>query len=133
MKKNKLSLRKITVSNLSEDFAKRIFGGDDTDLATYNDPAQGPNCTDSCTENNCQCTLSKGNDCHTNNACASGPEQPGCTQAPGGCTGEQCPSDNNHCFTQLDCTHGQCTDVQQTCPATHMDASCANGPATCSC
>ncbi|MBO9564881.1 MAG: hypothetical protein J7621_19045 [Niastella sp.] len=133
MKKNKLSLKKITVSNLSEDYAKRVFGGDDPDAPTYNDPSPGPNCTDSCTDNNCQCHLSEG--CNTNGAgCASGPEEPNCTRADGGCTdGQTCPSNNNKCFTDMDCSATDCTNVQNGCPGTHMDASCANGPATCTC
>ncbi|MBO9564882.1 MAG: hypothetical protein J7621_19050 [Niastella sp.] len=130
MKKNKLSLKKITVSNLSEDYARKIFGGD-PGMPTYNDPGNG-DCTDSCTANNCQCHASQDH-CHTGGeGCASGPEEPNCTRADGGCTeGQTCPSNNNKCFSDLDCSVTQCTDVENGCPATYKDLSCANGPESC--
>lgn len=125
MKKGKLSLKKITVSNLSEDFAKRVFGGDPDPMETY-----GGNCTVSCTADGCVCTATADN-CGSMAGCASGPESPGCTGVAGGCTAGQCATDNGTCFTQHECSYAQCTGGN--CPATYMDKSCANGPATCSC
>jgi hypothetical protein len=112
MKKlKKLSIKKITVSNLSEEAARQIHGGD---IGTA-----GAACTQgSCVNGPCT------NDCHTN-ACASNTDDPNCTRVAGGCTaGQTCPSNNNTCFTQLDCTYGNCTDVNNGCVATYMDATC---------
>ena len=119
MKKGKLSLKKITVSNLSEDFAKRIFGGADDDGTTY-----GPNCTVS---DNTRCTASEGE-----TACNTGGAN--CGSVPGtGCNDTEHTAGNNNCVTQDDCSYTQCTDLGETCAPTYKDKSCANGPATCGC
>jgi len=112
MKKlKKLSIKKITVSNLSEETAREIHGG-----AVGTD---GANCSKSCVAGQ-PCT-----DACATNACASDTDHPNCTRAAGGCTaGQTCASNNNGCFTQLDCTYGNCTDVYKTCVMTHLDASC---------
>ncbi|MBS1665347.1 MAG: hypothetical protein JST68_30165 [Bacteroidetes bacterium] len=112
MKKKKLLLKKITVSNLSEEVAKSIYGGD---MPTY-----GTNCSYSCTPNNtCQATQ---RDCVTYD-CPSGPNQNTCTY--NGCQNTVTKTTNSPCFSQwANCTYTQCTDIKNTCQATYTDQTC---------
>ncbi|MBO9564883.1 MAG: hypothetical protein J7621_19055 [Niastella sp.] len=93
--KKKLSLKKITTSNLSEDFARQVFGGD-SEEPTYNNG-----------ETQCSCACSD-----PAITCEPKPTQPTgcgetCESVGGPCTNDNCPATDG----DMSCANGPATCV----------------------
>jgi hypothetical protein len=101
----KLTLNKQVIAPLNNDQASRILGGDDA--PSYGTACTVQTCKTECNDNKTECLTMDTNvtddQCRTHN---TNPCNPG---------------DSALCFTQAQCTQGNCSG---TCPQTYGDATC---------
>lgn len=117
----KLTLNKEDISNLSQEDANNLRGGN---APTYVDPAHGGNCTNTCGGGDPSMAYftCPGNPDGVTNGCSGGCPSVRQTGCPDGTLQGLC-SAAAMCFTRNNCTYADCT---QGCPTTYGDATCTH-------